>query len=142
MNLGQTFRIKVKAYNTAGEIESPILGVVLASLPLEPPAPSKVAAYSSHLQITVDFSDFPESSNGGCEISSFEVQKDNGQGGSFVSIAGYSLPYLITTITTTDVQKGRTYRFRYRAQNCHGWGPFSPQLFAIAASPPASPSAL
>ena len=48
-NLGQTFRIKVRAYNTAGEIESPILGVVLASLPLEPPAPSKVLAYSSHL---------------------------------------------------------------------------------------------
>ena len=59
-----------------------------------------------------------------------------------MSIAGYSSPYLSTTITTTDVQKGRAYRFRYRAQNCHGWGPFSPLLFAIAASPPASPSAL
>ena len=33
-SLGKTFRIKVKAFNTAGEIESPVLGVVLASLPL------------------------------------------------------------------------------------------------------------
>jgi hypothetical protein len=33
LNLGKTFRIKVKAYNHAGEAESPILGVVFASLP-------------------------------------------------------------------------------------------------------------
>ena len=33
-NLGNTFRVKVRAYNPAGVIESPILGVILASLPL------------------------------------------------------------------------------------------------------------
>ena len=33
-NIGSTFRVKVKAFNPAGETESPILGVILASLPL------------------------------------------------------------------------------------------------------------
>lgn len=32
-NLGKTYRIMVKAYNYAGVAESPILGVVFASLP-------------------------------------------------------------------------------------------------------------
>jgi TusA-related sulfurtransferase len=32
-NLGKTYRILVKAYNYAGVAESPILGVVFASLP-------------------------------------------------------------------------------------------------------------
>ena len=47
-NIGQSFRIKVKAYNPAGEIESPILGVILASLPLQPPVPVFVPELSSH----------------------------------------------------------------------------------------------
>lgn len=43
---------------------------------------------------------------------------------------------------TTDVVKGKLYRFRYRAQNCHGWGPLSPTLYALAATfPEAPPSA-
>ena len=36
--LGNTYRLKVKAYNSVGQLESPELGVVLASLPLAPPA--------------------------------------------------------------------------------------------------------
>jgi hypothetical protein len=32
-NLGKTFRILVKAYNYAGVAESPVLGVVFASIP-------------------------------------------------------------------------------------------------------------
>jgi hypothetical protein len=32
-NIGKTYRILVKAYNQAGVSESPILGVVFASLP-------------------------------------------------------------------------------------------------------------
>jgi len=45
----------------------------------------------------------------------------------------------MTTFTTTEVEKGRTYRFRYRAKNVHGWGPFSDELYVIAASVPAAP---
>jgi hypothetical protein len=44
--LGNTFRIKVKAYNYAGVAESPVLGVVFASLPDKPPIPTKVESES------------------------------------------------------------------------------------------------
>ena len=73
MNLGKTYRIKVKAYNYAGVTESPVLGVILASLPSKPPAPTKVAGKSDSKQITIDFSEFPEESKGGCELASYEV---------------------------------------------------------------------
>lgn len=143
-SIGNTFRVKVKAYNPAGEIESPILGVILASLPLQPPAPVFVAELSWHSQITIDISDFPTESAGGCPVVSFEVQKDDGNGGTFVAIAGdsKSTPFLMPQLATTNVVKGRVYRFRYRAQNCHGWGPLSPILYSLAASVPRAPPSL
>jgi hypothetical protein len=32
---------------------------------------------------------------------------------------------------TDSIQKGFTYRFRYRAKNAHGWGPYSDELLLI-----------
>ena len=34
---------------------------------------------------------------------------------------------------TSSIQVGQTYKFRYRAKNVHGWGPFSDSLNLIAA---------
>jgi hypothetical protein len=73
LNLGKTYRILVKAYNYAGVAESPILGVVFASLPSQPPVPTKIEDESDSKQITIDISDFPEESNGGCPILSFDI---------------------------------------------------------------------
>lgn len=115
-NLGQTFRVKVKAYNPAGETESPILGVVLASLPLQPPKAVFVAGLSDQNQITIDISAFDDAVlGGGCTVTSFEIQKDNGNGGAFSSMVGGATPYLLRTLTTHDIAKGKLYRFRYRA---------------------------
>ena len=112
-------------------------------MPQQPPLPTFVAELSSHTQIAIDISDFPVESAGGCTVSSFEIQKDDGNGGSFVSLAGHSnsTPYLMNSLVTTNVIKGRIFRFRYRAQNCHGWGPLSPILYSLAASRPEAPPA-
>ena len=107
---GKTYRIKVKVFNQNGERESPILGVVLASLPLAPPVPSKVDDASNDSQITIDFSDFPDASNGGSTISAFEVQMAIGETGSFVSQVSS-----LSTKFAAQVSVGNTYRFRYRA---------------------------
>ena len=64
-------------------------------------------------------------------------------------MVGLSSPYLLSTLPIrhspqTPIVRGRIYRFRYRAQNCIGWGPFSPELLALAADapqPPPAPSA-
>lgn len=64
---------------------------------------------------------------------------DDGFGGPYVTKVGVNSPYMMSTFTTLNIVRGRTYRFRYRVRNCVGWGPFSPELFALAASVPAAP---
>jgi len=58
---------------------------------------------------------------------------DDGLGGSYRSMVGYSNPYLTQWFTAKNLIKGNYYRFRYRAQNCQGWSPFSNELYAIVA---------
>lgn len=73
-NSGSTFRFKVQAYNWAGYVESPTVGIVLASVPLTPPtAPDKVTSGSSATQITIDWTDFTTAYNGGSSIVSYNV---------------------------------------------------------------------
>jgi len=69
--IGATYRIQVRAYSETGAIISPILGTVLASNPLLPPVP--VLRASSSTFTNLDISTFPASSNGGCEIVSFDI---------------------------------------------------------------------
>lgn len=57
LQLGKTFRIMVKAYNYAGQAESPILGVVFASLPDQPATPVKILEESDSTQIKISFED-------------------------------------------------------------------------------------
>lgn len=61
----------VKAYNYAGSVESPVLGVVYASLPDKPPVPTKLTADST--KIRIDISDFPDEASNGCPIVTFDV---------------------------------------------------------------------
>ena len=39
LSLGKTYRIYINAYHYAGYSRSPVLGVVFAALPLQPPIP-------------------------------------------------------------------------------------------------------
>jgi hypothetical protein len=64
---------------------------------------------------------------------------DDGLGGRFVSKEGYTTPYMTLWYESSDVVKGRYYRFRYRAQNCQGWSSFSDELYVIAAESPLQP---
>ena len=140
--LGATYRVKVTAFTEAGDVTSPALGVVLASLPLKPPTPLLLA--SSSARTALDISGFPASSNGGCPITSFDIQRDDGHDGPFQSLVGLSSPYLMGSLTVaqsqaTPIVRGRMYKFRYRARNCVGWGPLSEELQALAADPPLAP---
>jgi hypothetical protein len=40
---------------------------------------------------------------------------------------------------TVNITRGATYRFRYRAANVNGWGGWSPEGYAKAASIPSAP---
>lgn len=57
----------------------------------------------------------------------------------FVTISGEDPHSLASNILITDVVKGRTYTFRYRAINAVGNGEYSDLLSVKAASKPAAP---
>lgn len=41
---------------------------------------------------------------------------------------------MLTTVSVTQgIRKGETYRFRYRALNKYGWGPYSDVSYILAA---------
>ncbi len=45
---------------------------------------------------------------------------------------------LVTQLTiSSGVKKGEHYRFRYRARNVYGWGPYSDIVTVLAAQVPA-----
>ena len=44
-----------------------------------------------------------------------------------------------TLTVNQGIVRGLTYRFRYRARNCKGWGPFSNELYVLAAQTPIAP---
>jgi len=69
---------------------------------------------------------------------------DDGSNGNYTSLVGYNTPYLLNSITVTSnsikpIVRGLTYKFRYRAKNCIGWGSLSQDLYVLAASAPAAP---
>jgi hypothetical protein len=67
---------------------------------------------------------------------------DDGRGGFYKSMVGYLTPFMTPTFAATSgIERGLTYRFRYRARNCKGWGPFSDELYVLAAQKPFAPSA-
>jgi hypothetical protein len=80
------------------------------------------------------------SENGGSAILSYEIQMDNGNGGSFVSLIGGSSNSMETVyLISTGITVGTLYRFRYRALNTNGWSEFSPINYIAAATVPARP---
>jgi hypothetical protein len=54
--------------------------------------------------------------NGGLTISSYSLEMDDGLGGLFTVLTGYTTSSLATThLINTGIIQGRTYRTRYRA---------------------------
>ena len=65
---------------------------------------------------------------------------DDGAGGDFNEVVGFTeLNTLNSILITSNVGSGKTYRFRYRAKNIHGWGDYSEVSYILAATVPSSP---
>ena len=76
---------------------------------------------------------------GGSTILSLNLQWDQGtSGASWTTIIGVA-PFSTTqtySVTGSSITAGMTYKFRYRAINVFGWGPFSDSVDIIAAEIP------
>lgn len=65
---------------------------------------------------------------------------DDGAGGVFVPLTGFTVNSLASTHTvSTGIIEGATYRVRFRALNDYGWGPYSDTVSLLAAQEPSKP---
>ena len=84
----------------------------------------------------VDYAMLNSIYTGGSTIFSLNLQWDSGSSGaSWTTLIGFS-PYSTTStysVSGSLIVSGRTYKFRYRAYNIHGWGDYSDPVDIVAA---------
>lgn len=136
---GLTFLIKVEVITTETSTKSSALSIKLAGTPATPlSAPTLIQAETDTTRITVQLSEVLN--NGNDPIVTYNLQIDNGEGGAFINIAGYTTRSLLRTHTITQgISRGKDYRIRYRVGNTVGWSGFSDSLVAKAATIPDAP---
>jgi hypothetical protein len=129
-------------FTTQRDAVSEVAHAILASLPSQPAdVPVSDASVTSAVAIKVSYARPVSPDDGGSPIVSYELQMDDGEGGGFVSLRGFSSYSLETDATVTvGILKGRAHRLRYRAKNAVGWGPFSEEATILAATVPAPPA--
>lgn len=55
---------------------------------------------------------------GGGYIDSYNLEIDDGMGGNFVEVVGFTTPYTQNSVlVTSGIQSGNNYRLRYRVHN-------------------------
>ena len=109
-------------------------------MPADPSsAPAIVKSDTTENQIGVLLTEV--TSTGSSPITSYELQKDDGRGGSFTTISGGdSSPTLsLRHIVKAGIRRGVAYRFRYRSRNKVGWSGWSPVASLSASTVPTSP---
>ena len=120
--------------STTGSVTTPT--VTLPNLPGTPtPAPTVDWEYTNTQQIKVDFENTNPDTGGG-DILEYCLEMDNGLGDIFTSVFCSTHK---TTYTTTDVVRGRNYRFRFRVRNAAGWSGYSAVTYVTPSSKPETP---
>ena len=133
---GKTFRIAVTATNNIGSVSSSATSFVLADLPAIPtPKPSSDSDVTNTEQIKVDFLN-TNTDTGGATLLEYCLEMDDGLGGIFVEVFCSTHE---TSYITSDVVRGRSYRFRYRVRNAAGWSDYSEASYITPSSKPDAP---
>lgn len=89
---GQAFRLQVQAFTTQRDALSAVTNAILAAVPSKPTdVPLSDPAVTSESALKVTYGTPPPADNGS-PIISYELQMDDGLGGGFVSLVGFS-PY-------------------------------------------------
>lgn len=117
--------------------------MVLAAVPDTPSTgPTSDSSVTDNSKILVNYGPQLTSENGGSDILSYEIQMDDGNGGDFISLQGYTSDSLDSTYTIQEgITSGGLYRFRYRSKNVNGWSSYSPITYIRAATVPLRPPA-
>ena len=141
---GLWIRFKIIARNSEDGSSSRIAQYMPALVPDMPSTgPTKVEADTDDTQIAVTYS-LSSSEDGGTPIIGYEVQMDDGNYGEFTTVQGGKDKRIIATkaIITTGIQKGVTYRVRFRGVNVVGEGEWSDSTSVLSSTVPGRPEAL
>lgn len=108
--VGRTYRYKVVAVNAVGEsIPSVVVSFLVAGLPSQPSPPSLLS--QSRSSISVQW--MAPTDNGGSDITSFTLYRNDGLGGPVVPVfKGAALSYVSANLLTF-----KNYRFQISATN-------------------------
>lgn len=114
----------------------------MAAVPGTPPSePIQDFSQTSSLQITVTYGALTtDDETGGSDILGYDLWRDDGNNGDFYDMFE-SENILGLSYTDIDVVPGNTYRYKYRARNANGYGPFSDVGYMFAADVPDAPPA-
>lgn len=126
-----------------GSTESVISSQVLADVPATPTnAPVSDASVTTVSVIKATWD--PITDNGGSEILSYSLEIDDGTGGDFTPVIGFTSHYLLNeyTVIGSRIRKATLYRLRYRSLNAIGWSDYSPIAYIRAANVPDAPTQL
>ena len=139
---GKTFSYLLEAYNSVGSVSSKTVSFVLTAVPDRPEtSPVLNLEFTSASAIHCNYEPLTEEENGGSAILSYELEVYRLEDSRWHSCTGgfnhFSL--LNEHVYAENVEKGKTYQFRYRAWNVNGAGPWSPDAYILAAQPPAKP---
>jgi hypothetical protein len=132
---GETYRVKIRAFNREGSVDSPYLSIVNSGYPLAISDPVQLLDRDQSSLLV----QMPLVSDDNT-ILSYELQIDDGVGNSFVSHAGFEENLMETKYLISDLIKGLTYRLRYRVLNKVGWSAYSPILNVKVATYPLTPA--
>lgn len=147
--LGEIVKFRLEVTNLGGYYNTSYehLAVVVADVPSKPPTPVIDYQFTDPTRIKVDLT---EPITGGSVLLNFEVLMDDGLGEGYqIIFGGNTGTFLETEVIvsqheedkgfTHDVQRGLFYRFKFRAQNVNGWGPYSDAVSVQAARRPDAP---
>lgn len=143
-DLGKSFNVYLRAFTRElTHLDSDRVTILLATVPDKPPiAPWMTQSESSATKLYMNYARMDDSLNAGTMILSYSLEWDGerGRGGEFVSLIGNPKDSLAQQLTLLDgIKQGELYRFRYRARNFYGWGPYSEVTTVLAAQVPSKP---
>ncbi len=147
--LGTLIQVRARAYNEIGwgfgwgeYSNANTIGAIIQNIPGVVKAPTR-GILTSTTVMNIEW--LPVEETGGAAIDSYNLQWDDGSEGlNWFDLQGQegslstSLTY--TSPTNQYIVPGKTYRFKVRAHNVHGWSPaFSTVTLVLASEPPVKP---
>jgi len=143
-SLGKRFVFQVYVYTdfaVDGVKSDSSVSMILAGLPSKPTDAPTRQALTDESKLALAIGGAVQ--NNGSVIISFNIEIDDGLGGSFVELQGMTVNSLLMSATkSVGITSGRYYRARYRAKNEVGFGPYSEVSYILAANMPQQPTTI